>query len=160
MDINVLILAIGKKLNLSLLDELAVQLSIAIQQSELYQQAQIQLAERQRVEVALIKAKNELENRVTQRTIELERVNERLQHKIVERKQTEAALKRQNLKSQLFAEITLKIRQSLQLEEILQTTVTEVQKILQVDRVLIYRVYQMGVVVLLLRQSYLDCQCL
>ena len=130
--------------HLSLLDELAVQLSIAIQQSELYQQAQIQLAERQRVEVALIKAKNELENRVTQRTIELERVNQRLQHKIVERKQTEAALKRENLKSQLFAEITLKIRQSLQIEEILQTTVTEVQKILSVDRVLIYRVFPDG----------------
>ncbi len=129
---------------LSLLDELGVQLSIAIQQSELYQQAQIQLAERQRVEIALLKAKNDLENRVTQRTIELERLNERLQHKIVERKQTEAALKHQNLKSQLFAEITLKIRQSLQLEEILQTTVTEIQKILQVDRVLIYRILSDG----------------
>ncbi|HEY9691174.1 MAG TPA: GAF domain-containing protein [Oculatellaceae cyanobacterium] len=125
---------------LSLLDELAVQLSIAIQQSELYQQAQVQLAERQRVEVALLKAKDELEIRVTQRTIELEHTNERLQRKIIERQQAEVALKRQNLKSQLFAEITLKIRQSLQIQEILQTTVTEVQKILQVDRVLIYRV--------------------
>ncbi len=52
----------------------------------------------------------------------------------------EAALKRQNLKSRLFTDITLKIRQSLHLEEILQTTVTEVQKILQADRVLIYQV--------------------
>lgn len=48
-------------------------------------------------------------------------------------------LKRQNLRSQLFADITLKIRQSLQLEEILQTTVIEVQKLLRADRVLIFR---------------------
>ena len=43
-------------------------------------------------------------------------------------------------RSQLFAEITLKIRQSLQLEEILQTTVDEIQRLLSADRVLIYQV--------------------
>ncbi|MFM2302745.1 MAG: hypothetical protein RLZZ135_148, partial [Cyanobacteriota bacterium] len=41
--------------------------------------------------------------------------------------------------SQLSAEISQKIRQSLQLEEILQTAVEEVQKLLNVDRVLIFR---------------------
>jgi PAS domain S-box-containing protein len=58
---------------------------------------------------------------------------------ITERKQAEAELRRQTLQRQLFAEITLKIRQSLQLEEILQTTVMEVQRILHVDRVFIYQ---------------------
>ncbi|GAX42757.1 multi-sensor hybrid histidine kinase [Tolypothrix sp. NIES-4075] len=57
----------------------------------------------------------------------------------IERKQAKEELQRQNLRSQLFTDITLKIRQSLQIEEILQTTVTEVQKILQSDRVLIYQ---------------------
>ncbi|MBW4569502.1 MAG: CHASE3 domain-containing protein [Tolypothrix carrinoi HA7290-LM1] len=57
----------------------------------------------------------------------------------IERKQAKEELQRQNLRSQLFTDITLKIRQSLQIEEILQTTVTEVQKILQTDRVLIYQ---------------------
>ncbi len=61
-----------------------------------------------------------------------------LQRDITQRKQTEAVLQRQNVRSQLFADITLKIRQSLQLEEILQTTVTEVRNLLQADRVLIY----------------------
>ncbi|HIK10159.1 MAG TPA: GAF domain-containing protein [Oscillatoriaceae cyanobacterium M33_DOE_052] len=56
----------------------------------------------------------------------------------------EAALKRQNLKSRLFTDITLKIRQSLRLEEILQTTVMEVQHILQADRVLVYQVFADG----------------
>ncbi|WP_392534849.1 response regulator [Nostoc sp. C117] len=57
----------------------------------------------------------------------------------IERKQAEEELQRQNLRSQLFTEITLKIRQSLQIKEILQITVTEVQKILHIDRVLIYQ---------------------
>lgn len=41
--------------------------------------------------------------------------------------------------ARLSAEISHKIRQSLQLEEIWQTAVEEVQKLLQVDRVLIFR---------------------
>lgn len=45
---------------------------------------------------------------------------------------------------ELFSEVTLKIRQSLQLSEILQTTVAEVQRILQADRVLIYQVFANG----------------
>ncbi|MCC5598995.1 GAF domain-containing protein [Nostoc favosum] len=57
----------------------------------------------------------------------------------IQRKQAEEEIQRQNLRSQLFTEITLKIRQSLQIKEILQITVEEVQKILQTDRVLIYQ---------------------
>ncbi|MBN3957654.1 GAF domain-containing protein [Nostoc sp. NMS8] len=57
----------------------------------------------------------------------------------IQRKQAEEEIQRQNLRSQLFTEITLKIRQSLEIEEILQITVEEVQKILQTDRVLIYQ---------------------
>lgn len=49
------------------------------------------------------------------------------------------ALQRQNLRSQLFAEVSLKIRRSLQLEEILRTTVAEVQQFLQADRVVVFR---------------------
>ena len=45
---------------------------------------------------------------------------------------------------ELFSEVTLKIRQSLQLSEILQTAVAEVQRILQADRVLIYQVFANG----------------
>ncbi len=57
----------------------------------------------------------------------------------IERQQAKEELHRQNLRSHLFTEITLKVRQSLKIEEILQTTVTEVQKILNWDRVLIYQ---------------------
>ncbi|RUR72330.1 PAS domain-containing protein [Chlorogloeopsis fritschii PCC 9212] len=58
---------------------------------------------------------------------------------ISERKRAEDELKQQHQRSQLLAEITLKIRQSLRTEEILQTTVTEIQKLLHSDRVLIFQ---------------------
>jgi two-component system, OmpR family, sensor histidine kinase VicK len=57
---------------------------------------------------------------------------------------TAEELNREHQRVDLFAEVTLKIRQSLQLEEILQTAVTEVQRILQADRVLIYQVFANG----------------
>ncbi|MBW4644396.1 MAG: PAS domain-containing protein [Goleter apudmare HA4340-LM2] len=63
---------------------------------------------------------------------------------ISDRKRTQAELQRQNLRSQLFADVTLKIRQSLRIDEILQTSVTEVQKLLQADRVLILRLKSNG----------------
>ena len=53
-------------------------------------------------------------------------------------------LHRQHQRMELFSEVTLKIRQSLQLKEILQTAVTEVQRILKADRVLIYQVLADG----------------
>lgn len=58
---------------------------------------------------------------------------------ITERKLAEVELQRQNRRSQLLSEVTLKIRQSLELDEIMQTTVSEVQKILGADRVLIFQ---------------------
>jgi PAS domain S-box-containing protein len=60
---------------------------------------------------------------------------------MTERKQIQEELQRQNLRSQLFAEVALKIRQSLQLDEVLQASVNEVQRIFQVDRVLILRLF-------------------
>ena len=57
-------------------------------------------------------------------------------------KQEELWRQRQWVK--LFSEVTLKIRQSLQFKEILRATVTEVQRILKADRVLIYQVLPDG----------------
>lgn len=57
----------------------------------------------------------------------------------IERKQAEEEVQRQTARSQLLAAITLRIRQSLKIEEILETTVAEVRQFLQADRVLIYR---------------------
>ncbi|PZV14608.1 MAG: diguanylate cyclase [Leptolyngbya sp.] len=54
----------------------------------------------------------------------------------------QAELRQQRV--ELFAEVMLAIRRSLQLKEILHTTVTEVQRFLQADRVLIYHVLPNG----------------
>lgn len=67
-----------------------------------------------------------------------------IQRDITDRKREEAELYRQHQRSQLLAEVSLKIRQSLKLEEILQTAVSEVQQLLQADRVLILRLWPDG----------------
>ena len=61
-----------------------------------------------------------------------------------QRRVMETELLQQRQRVELFSEVTLKIRQSLQLQEILHTTVTEVQRILKADRVLIYQVHADG----------------
>ncbi len=63
---------------------------------------------------------------------------------ITERKQAEEALRQQFLKEQLIRTIAGRIHQSLNLEEILNTTVAEVRQFLECDRVLIFRLHADG----------------
>jgi diguanylate cyclase (GGDEF)-like protein/PAS domain S-box-containing protein len=58
---------------------------------------------------------------------------------ITEYKRAEEALRQQNERELLMATITQHIRQSLDLNEVLRTTVTEVRQFLQADRVMIVR---------------------
>ncbi|MEH1952009.1 MAG: PAS domain S-box protein [Nostoc sp.] len=58
-------------------------------------------------------------------------------HDITERKQVEAQLRFCAQRDRLLAETLVRIRSSLNLEQILQTTVTEVRQFLQADRVFI-----------------------
>jgi PAS domain S-box-containing protein len=58
---------------------------------------------------------------------------------VIETVQLRAQLQQRTEWEQLVAQITQKIHQTLDLEEILQTTVTEVRQFLQTDRVFIYR---------------------
>jgi GAF domain-containing protein/ActR/RegA family two-component response regulator len=74
----------------------------------------------------------ELEQRVQQRT-------EELQREIKERQQVEEVLRQQAEQKQLVTAIAQRIRQSLDLDTILNTTVAEIRQLLHVDRVLIYR---------------------
>ncbi|AFZ36579.1 multi-sensor hybrid histidine kinase [Stanieria cyanosphaera PCC 7437] len=66
----------------------------------------------------------------------------RLDHsinRVIETAQLRSELQRRIEKEQLIAQITLKIAQTFNLNEILQTTVTEVRRFLQSDRSLIFR---------------------
>ncbi len=58
---------------------------------------------------------------------------------ITGQKQVEAVLRQQAERERLIRAIALRIHQSLDLDEILNTTVTEVRQFLDTDRVLIYR---------------------
>lgn len=61
-----------------------------------------------------------------------------------DRKRVQEELLKQNMRSQLFSDVTVKIRESLDIEEILHTSVTEVQQLLHADRVLIFRLWSDG----------------
>ncbi len=67
---------------------------------------------------------------------------------ISDRKYAEEELQRQYQRTQLLSEVTIKIRQSLKIDDILTTTVAEIQRILQVDRALICQMqdYVSGVI--------------
>lgn len=56
----------------------------------------------------------------------------------------ENLLRQQSNRERLVTQIALQIRQSLDLEQVLSTTVKEVQEFLQADRVLIYRLWDDG----------------
>ena len=89
-----------QSLEVELLQQLATQVAIAVQQSQLYHNLATELAER---------------------------------------KQAEVALRQQVERERLTSTISLRIHKSLELEEILQTTATQVREFLQTDRVIIYR---------------------
>jgi PAS domain S-box-containing protein len=67
-----------------------------------------------------------------------------LQRQIVHRRRAELLLQQQTDRERLVTQIAQQIRQSLDLEEVLATTVAEVQRFLQADRVLIYRLWDNG----------------
>ena len=58
---------------------------------------------------------------------------------ITERKQTELTLKAQAEREQLMRAVAMRIRQSLNLQDILNATVQEVRDLLEVDRVVVYQ---------------------
>lgn len=103
---------------ITLVQAVADQLAIAIQQANLYMQTQQELIERQRAEVALQKLNQDLEQRVQQRT---------------------QALQQQAEQERLLRLVTQRIHQSFDLEEILATALMAARQTIQADRVAIYR---------------------
>ncbi|AKG24635.1 sensor histidine kinase [Calothrix sp. 336/3] len=67
-----------------------------------------------------------------------------LHRQIVQRQRAEILLRQQTNRERLVTQIAQQIRQSLDLDEVLATTVAEVQRFLQADRVLIYRLWNDG----------------
>ncbi|MEB3338882.1 MAG: PAS domain S-box protein, partial [Leptolyngbyaceae bacterium] len=63
---------------------------------------------------------------------------------VTDLKEAEAALRQQTEREQLVMGIANRIRRSLNLDDILNTTVAEIQQLLQADRVLTYRIPDSG----------------
>ncbi|MEA5617705.1 GAF domain-containing protein [Cronbergia sp. UHCC 0137] len=96
---------------IELVRQLSIQVAIAIQQANIYQQAQIELRQRQQAESKLYHLNHELEARVQQRTAELRMLLQTTQH----------------------------IRQSLDLSTIFNTATQEIRQLINVDRVGIFK---------------------
>lgn len=70
---------------IELLQQLAAQAGIAIQQAALFEQVQTELAERRQMEQALQQLNSQLEQRVSDRTTELTQTNDRLHQELSDR---------------------------------------------------------------------------
>ncbi|WP_404784600.1 GAF domain-containing protein [Altericista sp. CCNU0014] len=108
------------------------------------QQQQQQIRDLQRSEQVLLEKNYQLKTLVSQQNLSGLQANIQLKHKIAELEQSYLNLELQTTKSQILKDFILKIRQSLDLEEILYTTTSEIQSCLQTDRILIYRVNPNG----------------
>ncbi|MEZ2277871.1 MAG: GAF domain-containing protein [Microcoleus sp.] len=80
---------------IELLRQLSAQVSIAIQQADLFEQLQAELRERQLAQIALQTLNAELEQRVIERTAELTEVNDRLLVTLLEKEHAYQRLEEQ-----------------------------------------------------------------
>ena len=86
-----------------------------------------------------------LQQIVADRTLDLAEANQTLQKQVDERRRAKAALKYQIDRERLVNRIAQHIRQSLNLDDILQTTVTEIQQFLKAEQAFIYQFEQTAV---------------
>lgn len=89
------------------------------------------------IEELIARVNTHLKIRKLQKT--LLQQNQRLQQEICERIKAEELLRQRTEKERLIWAIQERIRQSLKIDEILNTTVTQVRQFLQTDRVLIFQ---------------------
>jgi PAS domain S-box-containing protein len=124
---------------------LASHVAIALQRAlQIQKQDQI-IHTLQRSEQALQDKAYQLTSLVSQQKLSNLQVNSQLKNKILELEETNDSLERQTTTTKILADFILKIRQSLELEQILDTTVSEIQRCLQVDRLAICRINEQNV---------------
>ncbi len=133
----------------TLLDSLMAQAIIAVEHARRFQAMQAQaealsrantaleheIAERKHVEARLQQAQEELEDRVRERTADLEQANNRLQAEISERTLAETALRQRETQLQHLTAIGRIISASLNIQEVYQRFAEEVGQLLPFDRI-------------------------
>ncbi|HEY9859001.1 MAG TPA: GAF domain-containing protein, partial [Candidatus Obscuribacterales bacterium] len=113
---------------LDLLEKLTTHVALAIQKAYLYQQSQIELAERERAQAALQSLNEELETKVLERTAQFRQVNEQLQAEIAERLQVQRGLQESQFCSRLLNTISTGRTAGLGMAEIIDSTLKQIHQ--------------------------------
>jgi PAS domain S-box-containing protein len=119
---------------------LASHVAIALQRALHIQKQDRIIRDLQRSERALQDKTFQLKSLAAQQSLSTLQANAQLKNKILELEETNDILERQTTNTKVVADFTLKIRQSLELEKILDTTASEIHRCLQVDRLAICRI--------------------
>ncbi|MEE8392665.1 MAG: histidine kinase dimerization/phosphoacceptor domain -containing protein [Anaerolineae bacterium] len=117
---------------------IAQEATVAIENARLYEQAQQELTERKQAEEALRKLNEELEDRVSQRTAELTRINAELVCEINGRKEAEARLLQRNRELLSLHSAAAATTASLDLQFVLETVSWEMANLLEIEGCVIY----------------------
>jgi PAS domain S-box-containing protein len=124
---------------------LASHVAIALQRAlQIQKQDQI-IHTLQRSEQQLQDKTYQLTSLVSQQKCSNLQVNAQLKNKILELEDTNDSLERQTTTTKILADFILKIRQSLELQQILDTTASEIHHCLRVDRLIICRINEQNV---------------
>lgn len=121
-------------------ERLAQHVAIALQRAFQLERQQQVICDLQHSEQVLQDKNYQLTSLVSQQNFSTLQANAQLKNKIAQLEQTNDTLELQTAKSQILADFILKIRQSLELEQILDTTTSEIQRCLQVDRLAVCRI--------------------
>ncbi|NEQ34852.1 MAG: GAF domain-containing protein [Okeania sp. SIO3I5] len=103
------------------------------------QQLETEVAQRQQAEAALQETNQNLETEIQQQTAELSTALNNLQYEIEKRQQTIWLLQASSKREKVISIIIQKIRQSLDIPTIFQTTTQELRQTINCDRVVIYK---------------------
>ncbi|MGD1808225.1 ATP-binding protein [Dapis sp. BLCC M126] len=109
------------------------------EQEAINQQLETEVAQRKQTEVALEQANQNLEIEVQCQTTELSTTLNNLQHEIEKHQQTISSLQASAKREKIISIVIQKIRQSLDISKIFQTTTQGLRQTIYCDRVVIYQ---------------------
>jgi PAS domain S-box-containing protein len=118
------------------------------------------ITQQRQIEQALQRHQDNLEALIAERTAKLLTTNQQLQREILERQQAEATLRQQTERERLLRRMMQRIRESLQLDEVLMTAVTEMRAFLHAERVVIYQIQPHGEGRFIVESAELNCASL
>ena len=121
-----------------LAEVLAAHAAVAIENSQLYDAVQRELAERQRAEEELRKHRDHLEVLVSERTSALTAANEQLQCEVVERKRAETEAHRAKEATETLRTAQLALTQSLDLDSIYEELLDYLGRLVPYDSATIF----------------------